>query len=47
MTDPIKILVCGAVNGNVKSFCNRVNNVNKKSGPFSLCLVPGQYPIKR
>ena len=40
--ESVKILVAGSVNGNFKQLCTRVNNVNRKSGPFQLLLIPGQ-----
>ena len=39
--ETLKILVAGSVQGNFKQLCSRVNNVNSKSGPFHLLLIPG------
>ena len=38
----VRVLVAGNVNGNIKQLCNRVNNVNRKNGPFHLLLVTGR-----
>ena len=36
-------LVCGDVRGRLKSFFARIENVNKKSGPFDLVLCVGDF----
>eukprot|EP00116_Pleurobrachia_bachei_P001584 sb/3461846/ len=38
----VKVLVAGSVEGNIKQLCTRINNVNSKSGPFDLVLIPGR-----
>lgn len=38
----VKVLVAGSVCGNFKQLCTRINNVNAKSGPFDMLLIPGQ-----
>ncbi|XP_069960745.1 CWF19-like protein 1 isoform X2 [Cherax quadricarinatus] len=44
MTDKVeKILVCGDVLGNFKQLFKRVQNVNEKSGPFSMLLCVGDF----
>lgn len=36
-------LVCGDVNGNFKVLFNRVDSINKKSGPFEILLAVGDF----
>lgn len=36
-------LVCGDVNGKFKFLFNRVETINKKSGPFEILLVAGNF----
>ncbi|XP_033638777.1 CWF19-like protein 1 [Asterias rubens] len=40
---PLKILVCGDVEGNLSQLFKRVNNVNKKAGPFEMLLCVGEF----
>ncbi|VDN06227.1 unnamed protein product [Thelazia callipaeda] len=39
----LKILVCGDVNGHFDALLKRVNNVNKKSGPFDMLFCVGEF----
>ncbi|XP_053675582.1 CWF19-like protein 1 homolog [Anopheles nili] len=43
MEQKLKLLVCGDVRGKLKSFFARIENVNKKSGPFDLVLCVGDF----
>uniref|UniRef100_A0A182TZS0 Chitin-binding type-2 domain-containing protein n=1 Tax=Anopheles melas TaxID=34690 RepID=A0A182TZS0_9DIPT len=43
ITSSIPMLVCGDVRGKLKSFFARIENVNKKSGPFDLVLCVGDF----
>lgn len=36
-------LVCGDVKGNFKQLFARVDSINKKSGPFEMLLVVGDF----
>lgn len=36
-------MVCGAVNGKFKQLFNRLDNINKKSGPFDMLLCVGEF----
>lgn len=36
-------LITGDVDGNFKQFFTRIENINKKSGPFDLLLVAGEF----
>lgn len=36
-------LLCGDVEGKFDVFFNRINNINKKSGPFDLVLCVGNF----
>ena len=41
--DPLKILVCGDVNGSFKELYQRVGAVNRKNGPFHMLLCVGNF----
>uniref|UniRef100_A0A182WLG0 Cwf19-like C-terminal domain-containing protein n=1 Tax=Anopheles minimus TaxID=112268 RepID=A0A182WLG0_9DIPT len=43
MEQKLKLLVCGDVRGKLKAFFARIENVNKKSGPFDLVLCVGDF----
>ncbi|XP_052873010.1 CWF19-like protein 1 homolog [Anopheles cruzii] len=43
MEQKLKLLICGDVRGKLKSFFARIENVNKKSGPFDLVLCVGDF----
>ncbi|XP_049831273.1 CWF19-like protein 1 [Schistocerca gregaria] len=43
MTEKIKILVCGSVDGDFTTLFKRVENVNKKNGPFEFLLCVGNF----
>lgn len=43
MTEKIKILFCGDVEGKFDALFKRVDNINKKSGPFDLLLCVGNF----
>ncbi|XP_064476195.1 CWF19-like protein 1 [Ornithodoros turicata] len=43
MGTPLKILVCGDVNGQFHKLFDRVSNVNKKNGPFDMLLCVGDF----
>ncbi|GLG99136.1 CWF19-like protein 1 homolog [Gryllus bimaculatus] len=43
MADKLKILVCGDVDGKFKTLFTRVENINKKSGPFDFLLCVGNF----
>ncbi|XP_038053166.1 CWF19-like protein 1 [Patiria miniata] len=40
---PLKILVCGDVEGRFRQLFTRVNNVNRKAGPFEMLLCVGEF----
>ncbi|VDO81727.1 unnamed protein product [Onchocerca flexuosa] len=40
---PLKILVCGDVNGQFDSLLKRVDAVNKKNGPFDMLFCVGEF----
>lgn len=43
MADKQKVLICGDVNGKVKTLFTRVENINKKNGPFDFLLCVGNF----
>ncbi|GAB1609733.1 CWF19-like protein 1 [Argonauta hians] len=43
MTNQLKILVSGDVEGNFKALFSRVANIQKKNGPFDLLLCTGDF----
>uniref|UniRef100_U5EW12 CWF19-like protein 1 n=1 Tax=Corethrella appendiculata TaxID=1370023 RepID=U5EW12_9DIPT len=43
MDNKQKILICGDVDGKFGQFFNRIESVNKKSGPFEACLCVGNF----
>lgn len=40
---PLKILVCGDVKGHIGALFNKIETVNKKSGPFEMVLCLGKF----
>ncbi len=40
---PLKILACGDVKGQIGALLNKIENVNKKSGPFEMVLCVGKF----
>ncbi|XP_047136802.1 CWF19-like protein 1 isoform X1 [Hydra vulgaris] len=40
---PIKILVCGSVDGHFSKFFKRIASINKKNGPFEMVLCVGNF----
>ncbi|KAI4504302.1 hypothetical protein M0802_000773 [Mischocyttarus mexicanus] len=43
MTDKQKILCCGDVKGNFKFLFTKIENINKKNGPFEFLLCVGDF----
>ncbi|XP_073847741.1 CWF19-like protein 1 homolog [Musca autumnalis] len=43
MDQKIKVLVCGDVRGRFKQMFQRVENINKKAGPFEILLCVGDF----
>uniref|UniRef100_A0A0K8TQM9 Cwf19-like C-terminal domain-containing protein n=1 Tax=Tabanus bromius TaxID=304241 RepID=A0A0K8TQM9_TABBR len=43
MDKKIKILIVGDIKGNFRQIFNRVESVNKKSGPFDILLCAGEF----
>ncbi|XP_075215948.1 CWF19-like protein 1 isoform X2 [Lycorma delicatula] len=43
MSNKDRVLVCGDVNGKFKTLFARVENINKKNGPFSYVLCVGNF----
>lgn len=43
MTESLKILVCGDVRGEFKTLFNRVDVVNRKTGPYAMLLSVGEF----
>ncbi|XP_071054059.1 CWF19-like protein 1 [Onthophagus taurus] len=43
MESKIKIILCGDVEGKFNTFFNKIENINKKSGPFDLVLCVGNF----
>lgn len=43
MGDKQKVLLCGDVEGNFKFLFNKVDSINKKSGPFDFLLCVGNF----
>lgn len=43
MGSPLKLLLCGDVNGQFQKLFDRVSTVNKKSGPFEMLVCVGDF----
>jgi len=43
MAQPVKILVCGDVEGKFTQLFNRVTTVHKKNGPFEMLICVGEF----
>lgn len=43
MSDKQKVLICGDVQGHFKTLFSKVENINKKNGPFDFLLCVGDF----